>query len=556
MFRAAIVAGAVFLASGIFTRRHEEALPSAALVPRPAQDLPAQELEVRLALEPVRAAVYLSYRQKGLGEVWISNRGSTPLEGLVLKLELPGKAALLPEPLLMRVATIEPGAAASVRVKPRFTQAILAEPTSELLFSAAVLSEGREVASKEALVPLLGPSEMTWDVPERLAAVIDPQGVARLVRGAIASAPRSPELLPIRNLFLAAQVFDALTAWGFTYLEDSPASLAGALLQRPVDRVGHPAQTLRDHAGDCDDLTVLLASALEAAGVASAIAIFEDHLFPLFDIGLPPHRLADAAVDAGGVLERGGRAWVPVEATRLARPKCTLLSAWNAARLRLPGLRAGEGRMFEVRAAWSEFPAMTWPVAAPITVPITVPITAPITVPGPGSILFPSASPLPGEGWEPTSGPFPKEAGASTRELTVMIQAETYHRAMRALAAGTEPGEGERRAAAVLASAGFRAEALELLRHSLRLRSDPGARLELAAALLAEPHGPEDLAEARRELEEALRGWDPLDLAARRETLKLLSIVHRLEGHPRAAEEALLQEAALFATPTRGAEGL
>src|SRR5262245_29746665 len=305
---------------------------------QPPQPLP--QLEISFRLEPARAAAFLSYREQGIGVVRISNRGATEVPGLALEVELPDRPDLLPEPFSKEIAAIAAGAEQTVRARPRFASSILREPAGEVRLRATLRGRRGELVRRETLLAVIDRAAVTWDVPERLAALIDPASVSGAVRAAMASAPAADQL-PVRNLGLAARAFEVLAARGFRYLPDFPGGAASALLGAPADRVSLPAETWSERAGDCDDLSVLLAAALESSGVPCAIATLPDHVLVLFDLALGRAATEASGLDLEGLLEWKGRQWIPLESTRLADRAPTLLDAWTAARPRLPALRSG-----------------------------------------------------------------------------------------------------------------------------------------------------------------------------------------------------------------------
>ncbi len=458
-------------------------------------------LDVALAIEPIRSAAFLSYRREGLGEVLVTNRGASAVDGLFVRVELPARPDLLPEPFERRLARLEPGAVERVRIFPRFAPAVTSLPTSELTFRAVIVHCREMVAARESLVPVADRSSVTWDLPERIAALIDPQAVAALVRSAVARRSREEELSALGNFPLASAAFDALASRGLRYLEDSPSSTATAVLGVPVDRVNLPAETLRDRAGDCDDLAVLLASAFEALGVRGALGIFEDHVIVLFESGLAVAGRDNPCIEPSEAVERDGRLWVPVEATELARSGATLLGAWRSAQARVEALERREARFFEVRKAWSVYPAI-----------VTVSDRR-------------LAEPFCGAGQAESS-----TGEKSGRELSGFLRARVGERARRAraLADPAAPGDGDRLEAAAFAAAGLWKEAERLLRQAVALSGLPEARVELAAVLLSAPTGAADLRSVQAELETALHELDPLDLAAQGEALKHLDRVRTL----------------------------
>ncbi len=462
-------------------------------------------LDIAFALDPIRSAAFLSYRSEGLGEIHVTNRGPCAVEGLSLRVELPVRPDLLPEPFERALPRLNPGAVERVRILPRFAPAVTSLPTSELTVRAVVLHRGEMAAARDALVPVADRSSITWDLPERIAALIDPQAVAALVRSAAALGRREEELSGLGNFALAAAAFDALAALGLRYLEDSPSSTATAVLGLPVDRVNLPAETLRDRSGDCDDLAVLLASAFEALGVRGALGIFEDHVIVLFESGLAPAGAENSCIEPSEAIERDGRLWVPVEATELTRSGATLLGAWRSAQPRIEAVESREARFFEVRKAWSVFPAIATVADRRLEDPF--------------------------RGGESADARTEKR---SAPELVAFLRARVAERAQRAraLADPASPGDGERREASAFAAAGLWKEAEALLRRAVALGGLPETRVELAAVLLSAPVDLADLPLVETDLERALRELDPMDLAARGEARKHLDRVQRLLREP------------------------
>lgn len=477
---------------------------------------PSFDVDAAIAFEPVRAAVYLSYRKingDGIGSLKITNRGFRPASGLLLTVDLPDREDLLPEPFTAAVPDLDPLETKAMKVFPRLSPAILGEKTSELRFRATVSSPGGTVAVRNALVPVIERSQVTWDKPERIAALIDPSQMMSFIRRALSRSPTLAEKLPVKNLRLASEVFDAILAWGLRYLEDSPPARDQALLGVPVDRVNSPAETLADHAGDCDDLSVLLSSGLEAAGVPSAIGICENHVFVLLDLGVEsPER---SAIDPSWVLEHGGRSWIPLEATCLARAGTTIISSWSAGRERLKALRSGEARFFDVRKAWSDYPS--------------VPATPEMGAPRPEALR--EGGPERSKPASPAVRPVaPVPAGSGAAEVARVLRDRVGGKAEEARR--SDPVDGDRRAAAVFAEAGYRREAESLLRRALERKPDPGIRLDLAGLILSGAVGAGDIAAAKREVELALEGLDPLDLPSRDEAAKRLGEISFLTGTP------------------------
>lgn len=123
----------------------------------------------------------------------------------------------------------------------------------------------------------------------------------------------------LRNVALAAAVFDALGTLGMAYVPD-PHNPYSAMSETPkaVDTVHYPRQTLLRRTGDCDDTTVLVASLLANVGVASKIVDVPGHLFLLFDSGLHERNRLGLRVDEEMYVIIGDGVWIPLETTRVS----------------------------------------------------------------------------------------------------------------------------------------------------------------------------------------------------------------------------------------------
>ncbi len=122
--------------------------------------------------------------------------------------------------------------------------------------------------------------------------------------------------------------------------------------QLAVDDVQYPAELLRSRSGDCDDTTVLLCALLECAGVSTAFVESPEHLFMMFDTGLPVSE--DSYVlpcPREMFVELDGTYWVPLETTMLREG---FMQAWRHAS---EVVAEGDGSVATttMRTAWSSY---------------------------------------------------------------------------------------------------------------------------------------------------------------------------------------------------------
>ena len=88
-----------------------------------------------------------------------------------------------------------------------------------------------------------------------------------------------------------------------------------------VDSISLPRDTLRRITGDCDDLTVLYNSVLEAAGTETGFITVPGHIYAAFNTHIPARKFRDVHPDREMTLNVDGELWIPVEITLVGRRK-------------------------------------------------------------------------------------------------------------------------------------------------------------------------------------------------------------------------------------------
>ncbi|MBR4373008.1 MAG: hypothetical protein IKP49_01420 [Treponema sp.] len=125
----------------------------------------------------------------------------------------------------------------------------------------------------------------------------------------------------------AMQVANALGSIPLNYISDPVTPAKDQVGNKyAIDTVRFPFETLSKKGGDCDDMSTLLCSVLESAGVSCALVTTPAHIFVAFDSGL---KRGDALekVESSTKLrfipkdfcpdEKKNNLWIPVEATSL-----------------------------------------------------------------------------------------------------------------------------------------------------------------------------------------------------------------------------------------------
>jgi hypothetical protein len=132
----------------------------------------------------------------------------------------------------------------------------------------------------------------------------------------------SPGDAEAEALAMARAIFAHLAQYGLRYRRDPNIPFY------QDDRVLYPRETLKAGGGDCDDLTVLMASYLESAGLHTAFVEVRDpvksaaHLYLLFSTGLGPESGEAISSNEKRYLIRTNHRgeqilWIPLECTLL-----------------------------------------------------------------------------------------------------------------------------------------------------------------------------------------------------------------------------------------------
>ena len=309
-------------------------------------------LEIRdPRIDPVFPVFYQRYDDHPLGRVRLRNGERGAIEDLRVSFFAPkymGEPKPCPAP-----ARLERGQDSEIGLYAIFSDSILSvtEGTKvEAKVAAEYLSGGERLRTELPLtLRVLNRNSMTWDDDRRAAAFVtarDPtiMRFAKTVAGQARESGPSAACLALRS---AMGLFEALRVHGLRYVPD-PGSPYSSRSAEGADFLQFPVQTLSYKAGDCDDLSILYASMMEAAGLESAFVTVPGHILVAFRLEAEE---AAALPRPGDAIRAADRTWLPVEVTMVQRG---FLDAENsaAASWREAGPAA---RLYPVRDAWAEY---------------------------------------------------------------------------------------------------------------------------------------------------------------------------------------------------------
>merc|ERR1711964_531773 len=117
--------------------------------------------------------------------------------------------------------------------------------------------------------------------------------------------------------------------------------------------------TTNDLIGDCDDLSALYATLLEAAGVRTKLVDVGENVFLMFETSVT--QLSDMNVEERLVVQDGGKLWIPIDIKAFGT---SFAAAWRAGAVAYDdAAREDQLKLVDVHAAWNTYVRMHPPTA-------------------------------------------------------------------------------------------------------------------------------------------------------------------------------------------------
>ncbi|MCL2138412.1 MAG: hypothetical protein FWH41_02655 [Treponema sp.] len=270
------------------------------------------------------------------------------------------------------VPRLAPGESIEVPVTALFNEAMLS--LSENVSANGVLQMqyrslgARKEKNSGIQMPIFRRNNMSWDDDRRAAAFVSPRDgavkiFARYVAGAVETAISSGDLqsgnIP-SNVLYAAALFEALRLYRITYIVD-PSSAYAALSddESEIDSLNYPYETLYYRGGDCDDLSILFCSLLEALNIQGAFITIPGHIYTAFEVGDDAWQANNSRIIEIEGMDGIRRRWMPLETTITDRG---FTQGWQVGAMQWT--RAGEeAALFPIRECWELYPSVTVPAS-------------------------------------------------------------------------------------------------------------------------------------------------------------------------------------------------
>jgi tetratricopeptide (TPR) repeat protein len=326
-------------------------------------------LSITASIDPIFPVFLKYYDTHPIGKAVLKNAGTAPLEKI--KVQLIVKEYMTDKKQCAAPDRLEPGEQKEVELYALFTKSVLdiSESTKAQANISVEYTASGQAKTEELVetVSFLNRNNMTWDDNDRIAAFVATNDKSvMLFRSAAVGVVDQTSTALDAGLRTAIAVHELLALYGMKYWADPKSSYATITAKESrktdVDYLQFPEQTLQLKTGDCDDLSILWSALLEASSVETAFVTVPGHIFIAFALTMQPAE-AKSYLRAADLIEKAGKAWVPVEVTSI---KDGFLKAWEAgAREWKESEAKGQAGFFPFADARAKYAPVGFSAAAP-----------------------------------------------------------------------------------------------------------------------------------------------------------------------------------------------
>jgi tetratricopeptide (TPR) repeat protein len=308
----------------------------------------------KISLDPTFPVLFKYYGEHPVGTVLVRNKGKIPVENL--KVQFYVNQYMDNPTASVEVPFLKGGQELTLDVLALFNDKVLdiTEATKVQANVTVLMSVAGDQYGDERIETLrmYDRNAITWADDRRVAAFVsakDPD-VMHFAKN-VASAIKGKGPLVFNNAVLdAVAIHGALALYGVNYQVDPSTPYTEFSKDgTAIDYLQFPGQTLQFKAGDCDDLSILNASLLEALGIKTAFITVPGHIYMAFDSGMTPEEIRANEKNLSNYIVVDNTAWIPFEITLTGDD---FLKAWEtgAEEWRQAGASA---RLYPVHDSWT-----------------------------------------------------------------------------------------------------------------------------------------------------------------------------------------------------------
>ena len=212
---------------------------------------------------------------------------------------------------------------------------------------------------------------LTWDDDRKIASFVtakDPE-VLSFAKQIVSWIQEVKNPAVDENLQKGIALFEAVRKYGINYEIDPTTPFTEfSENETAIDFLQFPRQTFLFTNGDCDDLTALYTSLLEAVGVETAIITIPGHIYAAFTLSSTAEEARRAFSSPDELIFIEDKVWVPVEITLFQN---SFEKAWQeGAKEWRENESREQARLYPTRKSWELYQAVGFrEETAPVTLP-------------------------------------------------------------------------------------------------------------------------------------------------------------------------------------------
>ncbi|MDR1899910.1 MAG: hypothetical protein LBQ55_07885 [Treponema sp.] len=300
------------------------------------------------------------YRQNRIGVLRITNRESAEIRNLRVSFQAGNYTS---SQLLCGVqARLRKRSSVDIPLYADFSPAIFnfsehGRIPGQVIIQYELLGSDRTTSSS-AVVEVYNRNSFRWSDPRSLAVFISPTSpeVLDYSKYMVGIARNHLRTGLNRNMQFALFLYEGLRTGGIRSAPDIETPYAASHRNNEaIDYIQFPFQTLAYRSGDVDDLGLLYAASLEAAGISAALIPLADDFVVAFSLGIDERAAAGYFDSMDNLLVLGGEVWIPVGFSAF---RDGFVNGWYEAMNGINGaLAAGEDlNVIVLREAWQNYP--------------------------------------------------------------------------------------------------------------------------------------------------------------------------------------------------------
>jgi tetratricopeptide (TPR) repeat protein len=306
-------------------------------------------------LKPVFPIFYKYYDKNSLGSVKLVNQSKAKAQNIVVELFV---KQYMDNPKTSGAPfELEPGAERTVELAALFNDSILSvsegtkvSATVTVKWEAAARQQSQQVIQT---LTVYNRNALTWDDDRRVAAFVtakDPE-ILRFGRNIIGALSDTKRFNLSQGLLVGMAMHEALAEYRIQYIKDpSTAYELKSKDAEAVDYVQFPRQTLDYRGGDCDDLSALYCSLIQAVGIGAAFITVPGHIYVAVDLGMAPDEARKRFNKYDNLILTADKSWLPIEVTMV---ESGFLKAWEqGAKEWRESESKGLAKLYPVEEAW------------------------------------------------------------------------------------------------------------------------------------------------------------------------------------------------------------